>query len=279
MSNGWVAPCPYFPLVFGDATREPVMDVFERIQSHPLVRLGGEFCPMRNPDYITQHLNKLGMDRPFFPIEVNNQIDLGAPCEAGCAGCDYATQSEPRPAAEVLRDLARVDPNYSRVEFFGGDALARGDLFEILQRVPARMEVTLWSACRRLPPEDALADRLRRCGVGAVKVMLPPHLTDAATWGEAAWREVVGVLQRARALGVRGVPVQLYVPANAAAPVHQFLSSNVSQLCLERVYLFERDASRPLINAAACFGKMLGSVRLVWRRPDAPVRMTQPLVV
>jgi MoaA/NifB/PqqE/SkfB family radical SAM enzyme len=41
MSNGWVAPCPYFPLVFGDATREPIIDVFERIQSHPLVRLGG----------------------------------------------------------------------------------------------------------------------------------------------------------------------------------------------------------------------------------------------
>jgi hypothetical protein len=55
MSNGWVAPCPYFPLVFGDATREPIIDVFERIQSHPLVRLGGDYCPMRNEDYINAH--------------------------------------------------------------------------------------------------------------------------------------------------------------------------------------------------------------------------------
>lgn len=35
MSNGWVALCPYFPLVFGDATREPIMDIFERIQGPP----------------------------------------------------------------------------------------------------------------------------------------------------------------------------------------------------------------------------------------------------
>jgi len=279
MSNGWVAPCPYFPLVFGDATREPVMDVFERIQSHPLVRLGGAFCPMRNPDYITQHLSKLGMDRPFFPIEVGNQVNLGAPCEAGCAGCSHATQSEPRPAADILRDLARVDANYSRVEFFGGDALARGDLFEILERVPTAMEATLWSACRRLPQEDVLAERLARCRVGAVKVMLPPQLMDAATWGEAAWREVVETLRRARSLGLRGVPVQLYLPANAAPALHQLVQNNLPQLCLERVYLFQRDANRPLVNAAACFGKTLGSVRLVWRRADAPVRMMQPLAV
>ena len=93
MSNGWVTPCPYFPLVFGDATREPIIDVFERIQSHPLVRMGGDYCPMRNEDYINSHIRQLGLDRPFFPITVENQVDLGSACSGGCADCAYSARS------------------------------------------------------------------------------------------------------------------------------------------------------------------------------------------
>lgn len=268
MSNGWVTPCPYFPLVFGDATREPLVDVFERIQSHPLVRLGGQFCPMRNEEYLDEHINKLLKDGPFHQISVENQIDLGAPCLQGCSGCSYGDIVEPRPVAELLKDVHQLDPEYCQVEFFGGDALQHDDLFAILDALPSGIKVTLWTSGRQAEHSEDFWKRLRSYRINAVKILLP---LDLAAHGATPDSQLIleNALHTIRTLVDNRIPVYLYLPmVNLQAPQsvgkQRLLRSGV-----ERIYAFARDEEKPLSNAVACFGRELGRVRLLWAQQQA----------
>jgi len=263
MSNGWVAPCPYFPLVFGDATREPIIDIFERIQGHPLVRLGGDYCPMRNEEYIDTYMRKLGLGRPFFPITVDNQINLGSPCGAGCPDCVYGDRPIPRPADEIVREIREVASEYTRIEFYGGDAFLRDDLFAILDRVPRPKKVTLWSTCSPEPKSAAFVERLRTYPIEAIKVHLDlPFMADMARSDPEAGLEEA--LRSVRFLSSWGLPVHLYVPTNLMAQFQAVFTTSIHQLGVERLYAFSRDLDHPLVNSVACFGRGLGHARLLW---------------
>lgn len=263
MSNGWVAPCPYFPLVFGDATREPIVDIFERIQGHPLVRLGGDYCPMRNEEYIDTHIRGLGLDRPYFPISVENQISLGAPCAAGCPGCAHGGRSIPRPAEEIVRELSGVAPEYSRIEFYGGDAFLRDDLFSILDRVPPPKKITLWSSGSRMPKNGAFAERLRSHHIEAIKVH--PPLQDKGDLARPDPARGLGeALRRVSAMSAWGLPIYLYVPMDRMAEFHTAFATSIHQLGVERLYAFTKDLAHPLLNSVACFGRGLGRMKLLW---------------
>jgi len=263
MSNGWVAPCPYFPLVFGDATREPIIDIFERIHEHPLVRLGGDYCPMRNEEYINTHIRKLGLDRPFFPITVDNQIDLGAPCESGCPDCAWGSREIPRPAEEILRELRGVAPEYSRIEFYGGDAFLRDDLFVILDRVPPATKITLWSSCSQVPKSGAFVERLRSYRIEAIKVPLPSQfIADIARHDPT--RGLGEALRRVSSVSGWGFPIHLYVPMDRMGEFHAAFATRIHELGAERLYGFTRNLDHPLVNAVACFGRELEGVRLLW---------------
>ena len=267
MSNGWVTPCPYLPLVFGDAIREPIVDVFERIQSHPLVRLGGDYCPMRNPEYIDAYLRPMGLEHPFFPIEVENLIDLGAPCCAGCAGCDYGRRSSGRAADKVVRQIEALPGEYTRVEFYGGDALRHEGLEKILDCVPRHMEIVLWTDCGPPPAEAAVVERIRNFPIQAVKIrlVLPPAAESVA----ADFATILGAgLEKATDLSRRGIPVHLWVPTEMMEKIHPLLARRLYQTGVQRLYAFTRDAAHPVVNAAACFGRQLGSARLLWARRD-----------
>ena len=269
MSNGWVAPCPYFPLVFGDVTREPIVDIFERIQAHPLVRRGGDFCPMRDEEYIDSNIRGLGIDRPFFPITVDNQIDLGALCRAGCPNCALGSRSIPRPAQEIVRELGNVSQEYTRIEFYGGDAFLREDLFTILNHVPPSTMITLWSTCRQEPNNPAFMKHLRSYPIEAIKVHLPlqfmadiAHPDGARRLAEALRRMSSGVAWR--------YPIYLYVPMDHIPEFHAVFSRSVHQLGVERLYAFTREIASPLVNSVACFGRELGRVQLLWARKENP---------
>jgi MoaA/NifB/PqqE/SkfB family radical SAM enzyme len=269
MSNGWVAPCPYFPLVFGDATREPIVDIFERIQGHPLVRLGGDYCPMRNEEYIDTHIRGLGLDRPFFPITVENQISLGAPCAEGCPDCAHGGRSISRPAEEIFQELRGVAPEYSRIEFHGGDAFLHDDLLAILDRVPPATKITLWSSGSRVPKNGAFAERLRSYRIEAIKVHLPRQLPadlarpePAGGMGEA--------LRRVSSMSAWGLPIHLYVPMDRIGEFHAAFGTHIRQLGVERLYTFTKDLASPLVNSVACFGRGLERVRLLWVKKEDP---------
>jgi MoaA/NifB/PqqE/SkfB family radical SAM enzyme len=263
MSNGWVAPCPYFPLVFGDATREPIIDVFERIQSHPLVRLGGDSCPMRNEQYINNHIRSLGLDRPFFPITVDNQIDLGSPCRAGCSDCRYVSQTIPRPAGEIVHEIGEVASEYTRMEFYGGDAFLRDDLFSILDRVPHGKKIVLWSTCGQVPPSSSFLECLRSYPIEAIKLYLSMPLVgrSASPDGPTGLQEA---LQRVRFLCSWGLPIHLYAPMDLMTQLQALFTSTIHQLGVERLYAFRKDFERPLTNSVGCFGRGLGHARILW---------------
>ncbi len=260
MTNGWVAPCPYFPLVFGDATLEPIIDVFERIQSHPLVRMGGDYCPMRNEDYINNHIRQLGLDRPFFPITVENHIDLGSCCSGGCPDCAYGARSVPRPADDVVAAIDNVHPEYTRIEFYGGDAFLRDDLFAILDRVPAGKKIILWSTCDQIGQRSAFWQRLQSYPIEAIKVHLP-HQTETAGGDTSRLQEA---LRRIASVASAGLPVHLYVPMDVAGRFQRLFSAAIDQLGVERFYAFTKDSGRPLVNAVGCFGKGVGGARILW---------------
>jgi len=267
MSNGWVAPCPYFPLVFGDATREPIVDIFERIQAHPLIRLGGDYCPMRNEEYINTHIRRLGLDRPFFPITVDNQINLGAPCGAGCPDCVHGSRSIPRPVEKIVHEVRGVAPEYSRIEFYGGDAFLCDDLFAILDHVPPPKRITLWSTCSQVPKSRAFVERLRSYSIEAIKVDLPmqsivdtAHPDPGHGLGEA--------LRKVSSVSAWGLPIHLYVPMDCILECHAVFGRSIHQLGVERLYAFTRDLDNPLVNAVACFGRELGRVQLLWVRRE-----------
>ena len=265
MSNGWVAPCPYFPLVFGNVLREPIVDIFERIQAHPLVRLGGDFCPMRNEEYINDHIRGLGIEHPFFPITVDNQLDLGAPCTGGCPDCAHGNRSNPRPVAEIVQELSGVDPEYARIEFYGGDAFSSDDLFAVLDQVPPASKVTLWSTCTREATDPAFMERLRSYPVEAIKVHLPLGLLadiDRPTSGS----RLAAALEHVSSGSSWRFPVYLYVPMGCLPAFHGAFAGSIHQLGVERLYTFTKERDDPLNNAAACFGKDLGSLRLLWAR-------------
>ncbi|MCG6533699.1 MAG: radical SAM protein [Syntrophales bacterium LBB04] len=253
MSNGWVAPCPYFPLVFGDAIREPIIDIFERIQAHPLVRLGGDYCPMRNEEYINTHIRGLGLDRPFFPIIVGNQIDLGSACRAGCPDCAYGARPIPRPADEIVREIGEVASEYTRIEFYGGDAFLRDDLFTILGRVPRPMKMTLWSTYGQVPQSVPFVKRIRSYPIEAVKV----HFSGSFT-GDTARSDLAAALEealrRVSFLCSWGLPIHLYVPMDLMAQFQALFAARIRELGVERLYTFTRDLDRPLVNSVACFG-------------------------
>jgi hypothetical protein len=269
MSNGWVAPCPYFPLVFGDATREPIVDIFERIQGHPLVRLGGDYCPMRNEEYINTHVRKLGLDRPFFPITVDNQINLGAPCGGRCPDCANGSLSVPRPAEEIIRELKDVAPEYCGIEFYGGDAFLRDDLFAILDRVPPATMITLWSTCSQLRGNRAFLERLRSYRIKAIKVHLPIS-SVAEIAGQDPAHGFGEALRRVGSVSAWGLPIHLYVPMDRMAEFHAAFARSINQLGLERLYAFSRDLDHPLANSVACFGRELERVRLLWATRENP---------
>ncbi|MBN2568646.1 MAG: radical SAM protein [Deltaproteobacteria bacterium] len=269
MSNGLVAPCPYFPLVFGNVMREPIVDIFERIHVHPLVRLGGDYCPMRNEEYIESHIRGLGLDRPFFPITVENQIDLGAPCRAGCPDCVPGSRLTPRPAHEIVRELRDVSPEYSRIEFYGGDAYLRHDLFEILDQVPPLKKITLWSTCSREPKDPAFMERLRFYPIEAVKVHLPLQFMDDIAHPNGK-RRLGEALREMSSKGARKYPIHLYVPMDRMEEFHAAFSKSVYQLGVERLYTFTRELYHPLVNSVACFGRELGIVRLLWAEKRNP---------
>jgi len=263
MANGWVAPCPYFPLVFGDATREPIIDVFERIQSHPLVRLGGEYCPMRNEDYINAHMREMGLDQPFFPITVDNQIDLGSPCGAGCPDCRYVSRTIPRPAGEIVRAIGEVASEYTRMEFYGGDAFLRDDLFAILDRVPHGKKIILWSTCGQVPKSSSFLEGLRSFPIEAIKLYLSMPLVGGPGSSDGA-TGLQEVLQRVRLLCSWGLPIHLYVPMDLMTRLQVLFASTIHQLGVERLYAFTKDFNRPLTNSVGCFGRGLGHARILW---------------
>ena len=50
--------------------------------------------------------------------------------------------------------------------------------------------------------------------------------------------------------------------------IHRPLGELLHATGVERLYSISRDDARPLVNAVACFGKAVGTARLLWARRE-----------
>ena len=106
-------------------------------------------------------------------------------------------------------------------------------------------------------------DRLRAFPIEAVKIRLalPP---GAGADGAG----LTAALEKTAALSSRGFPVYLHVPADLMDAISRPLGKLLYRTGAERLYSFTRDAAHPSANAAACFGREVGSARLLWARRE-----------
>jgi hypothetical protein len=160
-------------------------------------------------------------------------------------------------------------PEYSRIEFYGGDAFLRDDLFAILDRVPPAMEITLWSTCSQVPESSAFVERLRSYRIEAIKIPLPFQFSADIARSDSG-NGHGEVLRRVSSVSGWGLPIHLYVPMNHMGEFHAAFASRIHQLGAERLYGFTRTLGHPLVNAVACFGRELERVRLLWVERENP---------
>jgi hypothetical protein len=160
-------------------------------------------------------------------------------------------------------------PEYSRIEFYGGDAFLRDDLFAILDRVPPTKKITLWSTCSQVPKNRAFAERLQTYRIEAIKVHLPlTFIDDIARPGPAC--SLGEIFRKVNSVSAWGVPIHLYVPMDRMVEFNAAFANNIHQLGVERLYAFTRELGHPLVNSVACFGRELGRVRLLWVKKEKP---------
>ena len=60
-----------------------------------------------------------------------------------------------------------------------------------------------------------------------------------------------------------GVPVHLHVPGDLLTIYQDLFAANIQQLGVERLYAFTRNTDRPLVNSVGCFGRQMGSARIL----------------
>jgi len=178
---------------------------------------------------------------------------------------------------EILRDIAEVAPEYTRIEFYGGDAFLRDDLFTILDRVPPGKRITLWSICGEALKKTSLWERLRSHPIEAIKL----HLSLPSVGQPTGSSGVIGfeeVLQGMRSISSLGLPVHLYVPMDRVRQFQELFISVIHQLGIERLYAFSKDLDRPLGNSVGCFGRKVGFARILWVRRMGNASQALPLM-
>ena len=130
---------------------------------------------------------------------------------------------------------------------------------------PPASKVTLWSTCTREATDPAFMERLRSYPVEAIKVHLPLGLM-ADIDHPAAGSRLAAALEQVSSGSSWRFPVYLYVPMGCLPAFNGAFAGSIHQLGVERLYAFTKERDDPLNNAAACFGKDMGSLRLLWAR-------------
>jgi hypothetical protein len=218
---------------------------------------------MRNEEYIDAHIRQLGLEKPYHPITINNQVDLGSPCRVGCEGCIYGAQSYFRPFDDIIHDIARVDQAYTRIEFYGGDAFLRDDLCALLDHVPQGKKIVVWTMGNDIPGSTSFAGSLRTYPIEAIKVHFPIPFREDGTYSHRE-DEIERAFRKVASLSLWGIPVHLYMPMDLLAQNRSVLATVIPKLRIERLYGYTKDCDDSLTNSVACFGRGMGHGRILW---------------
>jgi MiaB/RimO family radical SAM methylthiotransferase len=247
-SAGLVMPCPYLPLVFGDARRESMAEIFARMMDHPALRQSGIYCPTRDERYLASYLGEVDPERPYKLVASHNKIDLGAGCNNRCEGCEL---SAARPDTAAIADMIRaVDPLYGSLHLYGGEPFVRRDAFALLGAVPPHLPLVIHSNARIFAYQGA-ARRLARYNVRSVKVpffRFDPAAFDAFTKVPGSYDQTV---EGIRNLSGSGVPVSVYAREEPSPERLRFLEA----LGAVSISSYEPSEQDPLPDAVMCFGR------------------------
>lgn len=258
-TSGKVLPCPYLPMAFGDIKKEPLLNIFDRIQGHPFMKEHGSYCPTRDSGFIKKHLCGVGPEKPYVTVAGANHVNVEGGCNNGCRSC--GRDKKKRTMKAVLGDIARVDSRYSTLDLFGGEPFARKDIFDLLDRVPSRFGLNLYSNARAFSYPEAVK-RLKKYRIHCFKV--PVFSPDRAKF--EAFTRVKGsfaqTLTGIRNLSRAGFPVSLFLPEAEAAGDWKKLTA-LGAVSVSSYAVSEKDA---LPDSVLCFGKKIGKVSLLWLR-------------
>ncbi len=246
MSNGGSPPVRP-SAVFGDATRESVVVVFERMQSHPW-SAGSDTCPCGTPIHRGAHPP---MGRGVLSFHARRPGDSAPPARR-TPWCDPPEGRHAGHRAVIV--TVRPWIPYRSIEFTAGNALL-GPICRILGRVPpVRTSSSGRTGCWL--PEDRGSGALCSFPVRAIRVMSLCRCGTPGGLGDALGR--IGPHKA-------GPPCALYMrPARRRRPGD---GDHAVRLGVERIYLFRRDL--PIAaNAVALLRRALGQSRLAWVRRD-----------
>jgi MoaA/NifB/PqqE/SkfB family radical SAM enzyme len=255
--NGYVMPCPYLPIVFGDIKKESMTEILSRMHEHPLMSQGGLYCPTRDKDYLETMLKGVGPHQPFILARSLNRINCHAMCNNRCRHCQAS--GDGIDVSQLLKAVGNVDKKYKTVHLYGGEIFTHKDIFPVLEKIGMDFELVIYSNARVFV-DHALARRLQRLNIKAIKVPVfsfSGKSFDRITGVPGSFRQtLLGISNLCKA----GISVSIYVPEKEAKrDITPFISLGVVS-----VSSFKTGGLAPLPDSVLCFGSQLQKTRLLW---------------
>ena len=256
-TNGYVMPCPYLPIVFGDIRKESMIEILSRMREHPLMSQNGLYCPTRDKDFLQTMLKGLSPKNPFISAKSLNRIDCHAMCNNQCPDCPASRQGID--VTQLLKAVEKVDKKYKSIHLYGGEIFTHENIFPVLEKIGRDFKLVIYSNARVFV-DHTFVDRLQKLNIKAIKVpffSLSPKSFDRLTKTPGSYRQtLLGISYLCKA----GIPVSVYIPEEEAKKDIALLKS----LGVVSVSSFKRGDSDSLPDSVLCFGRHLQETRLLW---------------
>jgi len=69
-ADGYVTPCDFMPLSFGNVMDEPLTKIYRKMKNHPIFRRINNSCLMQNPDFREKYLSNISNESQLpYPID------------------------------------------------------------------------------------------------------------------------------------------------------------------------------------------------------------------
>jgi len=256
-SNGLVMPCPYLPLVFGDITKESMLEIFARIQDHPLIKTEGVYCPSREERYLNTVLKDVNKDHPFKYVQSLNKINIMSKCNNNCENCSLGQKEKQKD--EILNEIENIDYKYSTISLYGGEIFLHEDILEILDKASKKFKINIYTN-GRVFSYAKLAAKLKTYNINAVKIpffSLGKKKFEKITKAKGSYEQT---LKGIRNLCKAGIPVCIYVPKTVSENDLKLFKS----LGATSISYYETSDTAPLPDSVLCFGKKIGKTSLIW---------------
>lgn len=258
--NGYVMPCPYLPIVFGDIKRESMTEIFSRMYEHPFLKEGDSYCPTRDEEYLKATLADINEDFPFKFAKNSNRVNCFSSCNNNCHLCPLPERQ--LSDRQLMEKIAKVDRRYRTIHLYGGEIFTRRNALAIMREAAKDFEIVLYTNARVFA-NRTLAQKSSAFNIKAVKVpffSFHKEKFEKMTGVEGSFRETLsGVANLAR----EGLAVSIYVPE---AELESRKIESLISLGVVSVSAYKMGRMNVLPDSVLCFGNCLQETRLLWQK-------------